>query len=300
MRVTVTGGNGFLGRHVVTALRASDHAVEAPTSQDYDLRSGIECQDLINDTKPDAVVHLAARVGGIGDNVAKPGEFLYENAMMGLQLMEISRRVGVSKFLTVGTACMYPDHTPVPMKEDDLWNGLPAHDAAAYAHAKRLLLAQGQAYAEEYDFNAVCVVPSNLYGPGDDTTHVVPMMTQKFLEAAEIGDDVILWGSGSATRDFLYVEDAADGIAAALDHYNSPRPVNLGTGVETPIYALASAIAWELGFTGRIRWDPTRPEGTPRRALDPARAREQLGWVATTSLRAGLPKYLEWATKHPR
>jgi GDP-L-fucose synthase len=240
------------------------------------------------------VVHLAARVGGIGDNVARPGAFLYDNAMMGLQLMDEALRRQIHKMLTVGTACMYPDDAVIPMHEDRLLNGPPSHDTGAYAHAKRLILAQGQAYAEQYDFNAVFVIPSNLYGPGDQSTHVVPMLVQKFYDAQESGEDVVLWGSGSATRDFLYVEDAAEGVVAALDYYNDSRPVNLGTGVETPVWALAGAIRWEIGFEGDIRWDPTRPEGTPRRALDCTRAREAFGWSAKTKLRDGLPRFLEW------
>lgn len=294
MRVTVTGGNGFLGRHVVEALRAREHAVESPSSKEYDLRSGVECEDLVLDTKPDAVVHLAARVGGIGDNVNAPGTFLYENAMMGLQLMDVARKVGVSKFLTVGTACMYPDTAPVPTPEVSLWDGLPAHDTMAYAQAKRLVLAQGMAYAEQYDFNATFVIPSNLYGPGDESTHVMPMLVRKFYDAQESGENVLLWGSGSATRDFLYVKDAAEGIALALDYYNEPWPVNLGSGQETPIYALAHAIAYEIGFDGDIQWDPTRPEGTMRRALDIQRANTKFGWTPKTKLRQGLPMFLEW------
>ena len=252
---------------------------------------------MIYDTTPDAIVHLAARVGGIGDNVSAPGTFLYENAMMGLQLMDAARRLGVSKFLTVGTACMYPEDAPVPTPETALWTGPPAKDTAPYAQAKTILLEQGQAYADQYDFNAVFVIPTNLYGPGDHTSHVLPQIVNKFIEAIDVDDDVLLWGSGSATRDFLYVDDAAAGIVAALEHYNNPAPVNLGTGQETPIYALASAVAWELGFQNRIRWDPMKPEGVLRRALDCSRAYQQFGWRYTTSLRQGLPQYLNWIAK---
>jgi len=297
MRVTVTGGKGFLGRHVVAQLIERGHEVTAPSSKDYDLRSGVEAGDMLLDSKPDAVVHLAARVGGIGDNVSAPGTFLYENAMMGLQLMDSARRLGVSKFLTVGTACMYPEDAPVPTTETSLWTGPPAKDTAPYAQAKTIVLEQGQAYAEQYDFNAVFVIPTNLYGPGDHTSHVLPQIVAKFMEAIDVDDDVLLWGSGSATRDFLYVEDAAAGIVAALENYNDPAPVNLGTGQETPIYALASAIAWELGFQGRIHWDPLRPEGVMRRALNSSRAYQQFGWRYTTSLRQGLPQYLNWIAK---
>lgn len=299
MRVTVTGGNGFLGKHVVEALKKAEHAVEAPSSKDYDLRNGVESQDLIGDTKPDVVVHLAARVGGIGDNIAHPGAFLYENAMMGLQLMENARRMGVSKFVTVGTACMYPDNSAIPMVESQIWNGLPSIETGPYAHAKRLILAQGMAYAEAYDFNTVFLVPSNLYGPGDTTTHVIPQLTRKFQDAILTGDDVVLWGTGNVTRDFLYVEDAAHGIQQAVEYVNNPWPVNLGTGVETPIYALAQAVAWELGFQGRIHWDITKPEGALRRALSTTRAHMTMSWGARTPLREGLPKWLKWASSRP-
>jgi GDP-L-fucose synthase len=299
MRVTVTGGNGFLGRHVVKALQDAEHEVAAPSSKDYDLRNGLESMDLLGDTKPDVVVHLAARVGGIGDNVSHPGAFLYENAMMGLQLMENARRLGVSKFVTVGTACMYPDNAAIPMEESHIWDGLPSVETGPYAHAKRLVLAQGLAYADDYDFNSVFLVPSNLYGPGDTTTHVIPQLTRKFRDAILTGDDVSLWGTGQVTRDFLYVEDAAKGVQQAVDYLNNPWPVNLGTGVETPIYAVAAAIAYELGFEGRIHWDITKPEGAPRRALSTKRAHMTMSWGARTTLHDGLPRWLEWASSRP-
>jgi len=295
MRVIVTGGNGFLGKHVVRALEREGADVWAPKSSEYDLRDPHAVTDLLCvNGMYDAVVHLAARVGGIGDNTARPGTFLYENAMMGLQLLERARQCGVQKFLTVGTACMYPDVVPVPTPESALLDGPPAHDTGAYAHAKRLILAQSQAYAEQYDFNATFVVPSNLYGPGDRTTHVMPSLVRKFYDAKEDGEPVLLWGSGSPTRDFLYVEDAAEAIALVLLYYNDPQPLNLGSGVETPIWALAQAIKYETGFTGDIMWDPTRPEGTLRRALDCTLARNVLGWTAKTPLNEGLPRYLEW------
>lgn len=294
MRVVVTGGYGFLGRHVVNALQREGYDAVPVSSSKYDLRKPEDSAALFTVEKPDMVVHLAARVGGIGDNVSAPGTFLYENAMMGLMLMDNARRYGVQKFLTVGTACMYPDEVVVPTPESALWQGHPAVETSAYAQAKRLILSQGQAYSEQYDFNAVFVIPSNLYGPGDESTHVVPMLVNKFSEAMDEDEDVLLWGGGSATRDFLYVKDAADGIVMALQYYNDPRPVNLGTGVETPIWALAQAIAWELDFKGDIMWDPTKPEGTLRRALDCTLARERFGWTAETRLRQGLPQYLNW------
>ena len=295
MRVNVTGGNGFLGKHVCEALRSEGHDVFAPTSDEFDLVTPVDVEAFLDTPDvPDAVVHLAARVGGIGDNVQRPGEFLYDNAMMGLQLLEEARKRGISKFLTVGTACMYPDTVPVPTPETELWNGRPAHDTEAYAQAKRLLLSQSIAYSEQYDFNAMFVIPSNLYGPGDTSTHVLPHLVRKFYSAQEEGEDVMLWGSGSSTRDFMYVTDAAQGITQALEYWNRPDPINLGTGIETPVYALASAIAYEIGFEGDILWDPTRPEGTPRRALDCSKAAEFLSWTATVRLRQGLPAYLSW------
>lgn len=294
MKIVVTGGTGFLGKHVCAALEKEGLVAVPVGSADYDLRNNGQIVDLLRDEEPQAIVHLAARVGGIGENVDQPGTFLYENAMMGLQLMDAARAWGVEKMLTVGTACMYPDTATIPMREDAIWNGPPSRETGAYAQAKRLILAQGVAYAEQYDFNAVFVVPSNLYGPGDESSHVVPMLTRKFYDALETGDDVELWGSGSATRDFLYVEDAAAGVVQALLYYNDPQPVNLGTGVETPIYALARAVAWEIGYEGEIRWDPTRPEGTLRRALDCTRARQKFGWTPKFRLRQGLPRYLAW------
>jgi len=294
VRVVVTGGYGFLGQHVVQELIDQDHVVFAPRSKNYDLREKRECRRLIKEQSPDAIVHLAARVGGIGDNVSRPGEFLYDNAVMGLHLMDVARDHGVGKMLTVGTACMYPATPTMPMVESEIFDGEPAFETGAYAHAKRLLLSQGIAYAEQYDFNAVFVVPTNLYGPLDRTTHVVPQMTKKFSEALDEGGPVILWGSGSPTRDFLYVGDCAEGIVQALLYHNEPYAVNLGTGVETPIWALAHAIAWELGYDGEIIWDPTRPEGAGRRALDSSLAKQKFGWSAHTNLRDGLRKYLEW------
>jgi len=294
VRVIVTGGYGFLGQHVVQKLIDEDHVVFAPRSRDYDLREMEACQRLLKRHSPDAIVHLAARVGGIGDNVSRPADFLFDNAVMGLHLMEAAYRAGTAKMLTVGTACMYPATSTIPMVESEIFGGEPAFETGAYAHAKRLILSQGIAYAEQYDFDAVFLVPTNLYGPGDRTTHVVPQVTRKFSEALDDGGPVVLWGSGSPTRDFLYAEDAAEGIVQALLYHNEPYAVNLGTGVETPIWALAHAIAWELGYDGEIVWDPTRPEGAGRRALDSSLAKQKFGWSARTSLRDGLRKYLEW------
>ena len=295
MRVTVTGGRGFLGRYVVDALAAQGDEVSAPGSNEYDLRKRISCAALIADTQPEAVVHCAARVGGIGDNYERPGTFLYENAVMGLELMEQARRAEVGKFLTVGTACMYPASASIPMKEEDIWNGLPAFETASYAHAKRLILAQGQAYREQYDFNAIMVIPSNLYGPGDTSTHVMPSIIRKVSDAVENEEEFItLWGTGNASRDFLYVTDAAAGIVAALNYYEGELPVNLGTGVEVPIFGLARMIKAAYGYEGDIKWNIQKPEGTRRRCLDSTRAAKQMGWYADMNLGDGIKHTMSW------
>lgn len=294
MNVLVTGGSGFLGRYVVLHLLEHGHAVFAPRHLEYDLCKPDQIAEALKDTHPEAVVHLAAAVGGIAANQAHPGRFLYENVSMGTTLMEQARLAGVRKFLTVGTACEYPAHAPLPLREDTIWDGYPAEPTAPYGLAKRLLLAQGQAYRKEYGFNAIHVIPTNLYGPTDhfdtDSGHVVPMMVRKFSEAT---DWVKLWGDGLATRDFLYVDDAARGIVMALEHYDSPEPVNLGTGVETTIAELAAHLAKLYGFDGRIEWDTSRPTGTSRRVMDVSRAKA-FGFTAETSLEEGLRRTVEW------
>lgn len=292
MRVAVTGGAGFLGRYVARALEDQGDDVFVVRSEEYDLRDPVAgVRGLLYEVKPEAIVHLAARVGGIGENVERPGEFLYENALMGLQLLEEARRNDVAKFVVVGTACMYPEDAPIPTRESDLYAGRPARETSAYGFAKRLLLEAGAAYREQYDFDAVFVIPSNLYGPGDRSTHVMPSLIRRFaLAIAAEADEVVLWGTGSATRDFLYVEDAAAGIVAALNYYDEPTPVNLGSGVETPIYELALEVAGALGYSGAIRWDPTRPEGTPRRLLDVRKAATLMGWYPETPLADGLKR----------
>jgi len=295
MRVVVTGGKGFLGRYTVRALEAKGHDVYAATSGKYDLRKRLDCAALMADQHPDAVVHLAARVGGIGDNYERPGIFVYENAVMGLELMEAARKAGVEKFLTTGTACMYPAEARIPMKEVDIWNGRPAFETVSYADAKRLVLAQGQAYQEQYDFNAIMVIPSNLYGPEDRSTHVVPSLIRKFLYATQHNEDAVtLWGTGNASRDFLYVEDAAEGIALALDHYEGYEPLNLGSGIEVPIFGLARTTAAMMEYEGDIRWDITKPEGTRRRCLDTTKASQKIGWYAAVSLKDGLDRTINW------
>ena len=295
MRVTVTGGDGFLGRHVVDALRAQGDEVFVVRRDEFDLRDAYQARGAIYESHAEAVVHLAAAVGGIGDNVERPGEFVYDNGVMGLHLMEEARKAGVTKFLTVGTACMYPRDVRIPIKEEYLWDGPPAFETAAYAHAKRLILVQGQAYREQYDFNAVMVIPTNLYGPGDTSNHVVPSIIRKVSEAVQTGsDEVMLWGSGSATRDLLYVTDAAAGIVAALNYYDEAEPVNLGMQQEIPIYVLARAIRQLYGWDGTFTWDPTGPEGTNRRSLDTRRAHAKLGWGPQVHLKEGLERTIAW------
>lgn len=295
MNIFVTGGNGFLGRHVVDQLRAAGHQVHAPSSAVYDLREPRQVSAALGYISPEVVVHLAAAVGGIGANAAHPGRFLYENASMGLDLMEQARLAGVRKFVTVGTACEYPAHAPVPLREDTLWDGCPAEPTAAYGLAKRLLLAQGQAYRREYRFNAIHLIPANLYGPGDnfdlETGHVVAMMIRKFSEARDL---VELWGTGTPTREFLHVSDAARGIVLATEDYDKPEPVNLGTGVETTIDELAVRIAALTGFEGKVVWHPSHPDGTLQRVLDVSRAGTEFGFRAQTSLDEGLEGTIAW------
>src|SRR5207302_975846 len=303
-RVVVTGGAGFLGSFVVEALHARGcREISVPRSRDYDLRESDDIARLYDRTRPQVVVHLAAVVGGIGANRANPGRFFYDNAIMGLQLMEYARRVGVEKFIAVGTVCAYPKLTPVPFKEEDLWNGYPEETNAPYGLAKKMLLVQAQAYRTQYGFNAIYLLPVNLYGPGDnfdlDTSHVIPALIRKCVEAKENEDDqIVLWGDGSPTREFLYVEDAADGIVKATEKYNSGDPVNLGTGVEISIRDLAQMIAEEVGFSGSIVWDKSKPNGQPRRCLDTSRAREYFGFRAQYTFREGIAKTIDWFMAH--
>lgn len=290
MNILVTGGTGFLGRHVVAELQSRGHSVHAPSSAVYDLRDPEQVAAALAYTSPEAVVHLAAIVGGIGANAASPGRFFHDNASMGLELMEQARVAGVEKFVTVGTACSYPADAPQPLHEDTIWDGYPAEPTAPYGLAKRMLLAQGQAYRREYGFNAIHVIPTNLYGPGDnfdlEAGHVVAMMVRKFASSS---DGVELWGDGSPTRDLLYVTDAARGIALATESYDDPQPVNLGTGVETSIATLAARVAEFCGYPGMIFWDRRRPNGTPRRVMDVSRARS-FGFEATMPLIEGLQR----------
>ncbi len=299
-RVCVTGGTGFLGRHVVAALAARGcRDVIVPRRTDYDLRAADATARLFAETRPTVVIHLAAVVGGIGANRAHPGSFFYDNAAMGLHVVEQSRRAGVRKVACVGTVCAYPKHTPVPFSEEDLWNGYPEETNAAYGLAKKMLLVQLQAYREEYGLSGIYLLPVNLYGPHDSDdpakSHVIPALIRKCREAREAGASAILcWGDGSATREFLYVEDAAEGIVLATERYDAPEPVNLGSGVEISIRDLAHTIARETGFEGEIVWDATQPNGQPRRRLDTSRARDRFGFVARTSFVAGLRRTIAW------
>jgi GDP-L-fucose synthase len=298
-RIVVTGGTGFLGRHVSSELRAADAEVVSVGRPDYDLRRRDEIKRLLDHARPDAVIHLAAVVGGIGANRAEPGRFLYENAIMGLELVEACRAVGVAKVCLAGTVCSYPKYTPVPFREDDLWNGYPEETNAPYGLAKKLLLVQAQSYREQYDLNAICLILVNLYGPGDnfdlDSGHVIPAMIRKFVEARDRDESkVVLWGDGSATREFLYVGEAARAFRLALERYDSPEPVNIGSGQEVSIYELAELVARSTRYRGEIVWDDTMPNGQPRRRLDVSRAREWLGFEATLPLAAGLAQTVAW------
>lgn len=303
-RVIVTGGSGFLGSFVVEKLRQRGcRQITIPRAKDYDLRDVAAIERLYAEAQPDIIIHLAAVVGGIGANLENAGRFFYDNAIMGLQLMEYARLSGVEKFIALGTICSYPKFTPLPFKEDDLWNGYPEETNAPYSLAKKMMLVQAQAYRAQYGFNAIYLLPVNLYGPGDnfdlETSHVIPALIRKCVEARENGrSEVILWGDGSPTREFLYVEDAAEGILLATEKYDGEQPVNLGTGEEITICELAQMIATEVGFTGQIVWDTAKPNGQPRRRLDVSRAKQLFGFEAAHSLREGLAKTVAWFIAH--
>lgn len=303
-RVVVTGGAGFLGSFVVDGLRARGcRDIVVPRSQDYDLVEMGAVERLYRDAKPDMVIHLAARVGGIGANQANPGRFFYDNLMMGAQLIEMGRQQGLKKFVALGTICAYPKFAPIPFKEDDIWNGYPEETNAPYGLAKKMMLAQSQAYRQQYNFNSIVLFPVNLYGPRDNfdlnTSHVIPALIRKCAEAKAQGrNEVVLWGDGSPTREFLYVEDAAEGILQAAERYNGSLPVNLGTGREITIKELATTIASEVGYTGGLTWDTTKPNGQPRRCLSVERAKELFGFQAAHSLEAGIRKTVAWFHAH--
>jgi len=299
-RVMVTGGGGFLGRAVVARLAAqSAHDVFVPRSAQYDLRTADGVRRAIEDGRPELVIHLAAVVGGIGANRENPGRFFYENAIMGIQLLEQARLASVAKFVTIGTVCAYPKFTPVPFHEDDLWSGYPEETNAPYGLAKKMLLVQGQAYREQYGFDAIYLIPVNLYGPGDNfdprSSHVIPALIKKCVDAREAGlPEIEVWGTGAASREFLYVDDAAEAIVLAAERYDGPDPVNLGVGAEITVRELVELIARLTGFRGALRWDASKPDGQPRRALDTSRARELFGFRAGTPFEVGLRRTIEW------
>jgi GDP-L-fucose synthase len=299
-RVVVTGGSGFLGRFVVRELETRGlEEIVVPRKRDYDLVSRDACRRLVAETRPDVVIHLAARVGGIGANRENPGLFFFDNLMMGVLLIEECRAASVPKVVTVGTICSYPKLTPVPFREDDLWNGYPEETNAPYGLAKKMLLVQGQAYRQQYGMNVIHLLPVNLYGPGDNfdpaSSHVIPALIRKFQEALDQGQDQVeVWGTGKASREFLYVEDAAKGIVRATERYSGDLPVNLGAGFEIPICDLVERIARLMGFEGTVRWDSSKPDGQPRRCLDTSRAESQFGFRALTSFEEGLRRTIAW------
>lgn len=299
-RVVVTGGAGFLGSVVVEKLRQRGvREVFVPRSKDYNLRYREDVVRMFQDASPDLLFHLAASAGGIGANRANPGKFFYDNAIMGIQVLEEARKYLVEKTLVVGTICEYPKFPEVPFSEDDLWNGYPEETNAPYGMAKRMLLVHGQAYREQYGMNVIHPLPVNLYGPGDDfdpeSSHVIASLIKKFVEAKESGEQqVTAWGTGKQTREFLHVDDAAEGLLLAMEHYNKPEPVNIGSGEEMSILELAGLIQQIVGFDGDVVWDTSKPDGQPRRQLDTTRARQEFGFAAETPFAVGLEKTVRW------
>lgn len=299
-RVVVTGGSGFLGSHVVRRLQTEGcQQIFVPRSQQYDLRFGEAIRQMLNDAKPDVVIHIAGVVGGIGANRAHPATFFYDNLMMGVQLLHESWRLGVAKFVAIGTVCAYPKFTPVPFREEDLWNGYPEETNAPYGLAKKMLLVQSQAYRAQYGFDSIFLLPVNLYGPGDNfdpaSSHVIPALIKKCVDAKREGrSEIVVWGDGSPTREFLYVQDAARGILLATERYDSSEPVNLGSAFEISIKELAEKIARLTEFKGRFVWDTDQPNGQPRRKLDTRRAEQAFGFRAQVSFEEGLRETIDW------
>ena len=299
-RICVTGGAGFLGQHLVRNLQSKGaHDIFIPRYPEYDLVKSEDIARMLADAQPDIIIHLAAHVGGIGANLARPAEFFYDNLMMGVQLMHQAWQRGVEKVVALGTICAYPKFTPIPFKEEHLWDGYPEETNAPYGLAKKMLLVQSQAYRQQYGFNSIFLLPVNLYGPGDNfdlaSSHVIPALIRKCIEAKEQGaDEIVAWGDGSPTREFLYVEDAAEGIALATQYYNRSDPVNLGSNFEISIKDLTELIARLTGFEGRVRWDTSKPNGQPRRKLDTTRAKEYFGFSAKTNFEDGLRKTIDW------
>ncbi len=302
--VTVTGGSGFLGSFVVEQLEARGAVdIFVPRSTDYDLTTTEGVDRMLSDAEPDILIHLAALAGGIGANRERPADFFYKNLMMGVPLMHAAWEKGVSKFVAVGSICSYPKFTPLPFKEENLWDGYPEETNAPYGLAKKMLLVQAQAYREQYGYNAIYLMPVNLYGPRDnfdlETSHVIPALIRKCLEAQERGEkEIVAWGDGSPTREFLYAPDAAEGIISAAEKFNGSEPVNLGSGQEISIKDLLELIARLTGFEGKIVWDTSKPNGQPRRALDTTRAAEYFGWRASTAFEDGLRATIEWYRSH--
>lgn len=299
-QIVVTGGAGFLGSHVVEQLYSRGYTdIVIPQSDDYDLREKDEIRRLFEENNPDIVIHLAGTVGGIGVMDEKPGEIFYDNAVMAIELMDEARRHNIKKFTAVGSVCAYPKHTPVPFQEENLWDGYPEETHAPYGIAKKLPLVQSKAYRQQYDFNSIYLLPVNLYGPRDDfdpkTSHVIPAIIRKIDAAIRSGrDSITAWGSGNPSREFLYVEDAADAIVEATEIYDESKPVNLGSGKEITIRALVATVKEEMGFNGKIEWDTSKPDGQPRRCLDTSRAEEQFGWSSSTDFNEGLDATIEW------
>jgi GDP-L-fucose synthase len=295
MRTLVTGGGGFLGSHLVDRLEAEGDDVFVARHEDFDLTRQDDAESLFDEARPDRVFHLAGEVGGIGANMANPGRYWYANVIMGAHVLELSRIRNVEKLIVVGTVCAYPKHTPVPFREDDLWNGYPEETNAPYGVAKKSVLVGAQAYRQQYGLNAIFLLPTNLYGPRDSfhptNAHVIPDLIRKMVDSPE---EVVLWGDGSPTREFLYVDDCVEGLVLAANRYDAPDPVNLGAGKEISIRDLAELVARATGFEGQITWDTSKPNGQPRRSVDATRARERFGFEARTSLRAGLERTVAW------